>query len=177
MSGHVLNETLEHLRQELTLTSAKAKDITGQLNILRREAESLKIHAFQYYVEEQIKSKARDRGILSLINDKRKVRNSLLMAAGSFVIGGLLTRDKFNALSAGMAGLDGMIQGFGEGDWYILFSNIISVVPEKMISPQITGITLVSFNEKMEELKKRALTGVKLGNLNDVISRLTRKYN
>lgn len=40
-----------------------------------------------------------------------------LLAAGGLVIGGLLTRDKFTALSVGMSGFDGMIQGFGEGKW------------------------------------------------------------
>jgi hypothetical protein len=66
MSEHGFNETLEHLRNELASTSVKTKDITGRLYILRREIEYLKIHAFQYYVEEQGKSKARDRGIISL---------------------------------------------------------------------------------------------------------------
>ena len=175
MSGYELNETLEHLRHELASTSAKAKDITGRLNILRREAESLKIHAFQYYVEEQRKSIARDRGIISLINDKKKVRNSLLMAAGGFVIGGLVTKDKFTALSAGMSGFDGMIQGFGEGKWCILLGKKISIVPEESIPTQVTRLPLLSFDEMMEEFKKRALDGGRMGNLDDVISRLARK--
>jgi hypothetical protein len=175
MSGYELNETLEHLRHELASTSVKAKDVTGRLNILRREAEYLKIHAFQYYVEEQGKSIARDRGIISLINDKIKVRNSLLMAAGSFVIGGLVTKDKFTALSAGMSGFDGMIQGFGEGKWCILLGKKISIVPEESIPTQVTRLPMLSFNEMMEEFKKRALDGGRTGKLDDVISRLARK--
>ncbi len=177
MSGYELNETLEHLRHELASTSARAKYITGRINILSREAESLKIDAFQYCAEEQRKSIARDRGIFSLINDRRKVRNSLLMAAGSFVIGGLVTRDKFTALSAGMSGFDGMIQGFGEGKWCILLGKKISVVPEESITTQVTRLPLLSFNEMMEEFKKRALDGGRMGNLDDVISRLARKRN
>ena len=177
MSGYELNETLEHLRHELASTSAKAKDITGRFNILRREAESLKIDAFQYYVEEQRKSIARDRGIISLIYDKKKVRNSLLMAAGSFAIGGLLTKDKFGALTAGISGFDGMIQGFGEGKWCILLGKKISIVPEESIPIQVTRLPLLNFNEMMEEFKKRALDGGRMGNLDDIISKLARKRN
>ncbi len=175
MSGYELNETLEHLRYELASTSAKAKDITSRLNILRREAESLKIRTFQSYVKEQRKSIAYDRGMTALIHDKKKIRDSLLWAAGSFVIGGLVTKDKFTALSAGMSGFDGMIQGFGEGRWCILLGKKISIVPEETIPTQVTRLPLLSFNEMMEELKKRALDGGRMGNLDDVISRLARK--
>lgn len=175
MSGYELNETLEHLRHELASTSAKAKDITGRLNILRREAESLKIHTFQYYIEEQRKSIACDRGMTVLIHDKKKIHDSLLWAAGSFVIGGLVTKDKFTALSAGMSGFDGMVQGFGEGKWCILLGKKISIVPEESIRTQVTRLPLLSFNEMMAELKKRALSGGKLGSLDDVISKLTKK--
>ena len=175
MSRYELNETLEHLRHELASTSAKGKDITGRLNILRREAESLKIYTFQYYVEEQRISIACDGGMTVLIHDKKKIRDSLLWAAGSFVIGGLVIKDKFTALSAGMSGFDGMVQGFEEGKWCILLGKKISIVPEESIPTQVTRLPLLSFNEMMEEFKKRALDGGRTGNLDDVISRLARK--
>ena len=53
MSKHTLNGILEHLRQELVLTEAKAREITSRFEILRRETESTKIDALQDYVEEQ----------------------------------------------------------------------------------------------------------------------------
>ena len=175
MSKHTLNGILEHLRQELTLTEVKAKEIGGRLEVLRRETESIKVDALQNYLEEQKKSVARDRGITSLIKDRRRVRDSLLIAAVSFILGGLLTRDKFGALSAGMSGFDGMIQGLGESKWGVLLGKKISVVPEETISPQVIWITLASFHKTMEELKKRALSGEKLGSLDDVISKLVKK--
>ena len=135
----------------------------------------MKVDALQNYLEEQRKSAARDRGIASLIKDRKRVRNSLLVAAGSFIFGGLLTRDKFGALTAGMSGFDGMVQGFGESKWRVLLGKRILVVPEETISPQVTWITLASFHKTMEELKKRALWGEKLGSLDDVISKLTKK--
>jgi len=134
MYKHTLNGILEHLRQELTLTEVKAKEIGGRLEVLRRETESVKVDALQNYLEEQRKSAARDRGITSLIKDRRRVRDSLLVAAGSFILGGLLTRDKFGALSAGMSGFDGMVQGFGESRWCVLLGKKILVVPEETIS-------------------------------------------
>lgn len=57
----------------------------------------------------------------------------------------------------------------------MLLGKKISVVPEETISPQVTWITLVSFYKTMEGLKKRALSGEKLGSLDDVISKLTKK--
>jgi len=175
MSKYTLNGILEHLRQELTLNEAKASEIGNRFEVLRRKTESMKVDALQNYLEEQRKFTARDRGIASLIKDRKRVRNSLLVAAGSFVLGGLLTRDKFGAITAGISGFDGMVQGFGESKWCVLLGKKISVVPEETISPQVTWITLASFYKTLEELKKRALAGEKLGNLDDVISKLTKK--
>ena len=100
------------------------------------------------------------------------MRNSLLVAAGSVILGGLLTKDKFGALNVGMSGFDGMVQGFGESKWCVLLGKKISVVPEEMISPQVTWITLASFCKTMEELKRKALTGEKLGTFDDIIAKL-----
>ncbi len=150
-------------------------EIGSRFEALRRETESMKVDALQDYLEEQRKSTARDRGIASLIRDRKRVRDSLLVAAGGFILGGLLTRDKLEAVTAGMSGFDGMVQGYGESKWCVLLGKKISVVPEETISPQATWITLASFYKTMEELKKRALAGEKLGNLDDVISKLKKK--
>ena len=175
MSKHTLDRILKQLRKELTLTEAKAGEIGSRLELLRRETEATKIDVLHNYLEEQKKSAARDRGIASLIKDRKRVRGSLLVATGSFVLGGLLTRDTFGALAAGMLGFDGMVQGLGESKWCVLLGKRILVVPEETISPQVTWITLDSFHKTIEELKKRALSGEKLGNLDGVISKLTKK--
>ena len=114
MSKYTFNEIFEHLRQELTLTEAKARGISNGFTALCIETEVIKLDALRSYLEEQRKSSARDRGINYLIKDRRRIRNSLLVVAGSFIIGGLLSRDKFVALNAGISGFDGMVQGFGE---------------------------------------------------------------
>jgi len=163
MSKHTLNGILEHLRQELNLTEVKAREIGSRFEVLCRETESMKVDALQNYLEEQRKSTARDRGIASLIKDRKRVRDGLIVAAGGFILGGLLTRDKFGAVTAGMSGFDGMVQGLGESKWCVILGKKISVVPEETISPGVTWITLASFHKTMEEFKKRALAGEKLG--------------
>jgi hypothetical protein len=176
MSKYTLNGILEHLRHEINLTAVKATEINSRFEALCRETESIKVDALQNYLEEQKISVSRDIGISSLIKDRKRVRDSLLVAAGSFILGGLLTRNKFEAVSAAMSGFDGMVQGFGESKWCVLLGKKISVVQEEMISPQVTWITLASFYKIMEELKTRALSGEKLGNLDDVISKLKEKH-
>jgi len=175
MSQYTLNGILEHLRQELDLTEVKAREIHSRFEVLCRETESIKVDALQNYLEEQKKSAARDIGISSLIKDRKRVRDSLIVAAGSFILGGLLTKDKFEALTAGMSGFDGMVQGLGESKWYILLGKTISIVPEEKIPPQATWISLDSLYRELEELKERALAGEKLGNLDDIISKLKKK--
>ena len=178
MSNYTLDGILKHLRQELTLTETEAKEIGSHFEVLCRETESMKIDALHNYLEKQRKFTARNRGTASLIKDSKRVRDSLLVAAGSFILGGLLTKDKFNALTAGMSGFDGMVQGFGESKWRVLLGKRISVVPEETISSQFTGttwVTLDSFYKTMEELKKRALAGEKLRSLDDVISKVMKK--
>jgi len=178
MFKYTLDGILKHLRQELASTKTEAKVISSHFEVLRRETESMKINALHNYLKEQRKFTARDRGTASLIKDRKRVRDSLLVAAGSFILGGLLTRDKFSALTAGMSVFDGMVQGFGESKWRVLLGKKILVVPEETISSQFTGttwVTLDSFYKTTEELKKRALLGKKLGSLDDVISKVMRK--
>ena len=138
----------------------------------------MKVDVLQDYLEEQRKSTARDRGIASIIKDRKKVRDSLIFAVGSYVFGGLVTRNKYTALTAGMSGLESMVQGFGESKWRVLLGKRIQVVPEETMSSQFTGttwVTLDGFHKTMEELKKRTLLGEKLRSLDDVISKLTKK--
>jgi len=178
MSKYTLDGILKHLRQELASTEAEAKEIGSHFAVLRRETESMKIDALHNYLEKQRTFTARNRGTASLIKDSKRVRDSLLVAASSFILGGLLTRDKFNALTAGISGFDGVVQGFGGSKWRVLLGKRISVVPEETISSQFTRttwVTLDSFYKTMEELKKRALAGEKLGSLDDIISKVMRK--
>lgn len=167
MSRHGLDKVIVNLTQELTANELRAREIARRFETLQRILESLKIDVFQSCLEEQRKSRACYRGFASLIKDKKKIRDSLLVAAGILVLGGLLTRDKFGAITAGMSSFDGMVQGLGESKWYILLGEKISIVPEETIPPQASMMTLNSFCIE--------LAGEKLGNLDNVISKLTKK--
>ena len=81
MSKYTLDGILEHLRQELNLTAVKATGINSRFEALCRETESIKVDALQNYLEEQKESAARDIGISSLIKDRKRVRDSLIVAA------------------------------------------------------------------------------------------------
>lgn len=70
--------------------------------------------------------------------------------------------------------MPGTVQGFGESKWCVLLGKKISVVPEEIVSSKVAWISLDSFYKTIEELKKRAPAGKKLGNLDDVISKLKR---
>ena len=165
MPKYALDRILEHLKKELDCIEVNSREIGRCFEALCRETESLKVDALQNYVKEQKKSVARAIGFSSLIKDKKRVRNSLLVAAGSFVFGGLLTRDKFGALAAGMSGFDGMVQGFGESKWGVLLGKKISVVPEVTISPQVTWITLASFYKMNGRIEKEVTSWRKTGEL------------
>ena len=46
--------------------------------------------------------------------DRRRIRNSLILVVGSSVIGGLSTNDKFGALTPEVSGFNSMVQAFSE---------------------------------------------------------------
>jgi len=175
MNKGTLNGILEHIRQELILTEVEAVEISSHYEVYCREMESMKVDALIKYIERQIRSAAFNRGFTNLFEDRKKARDSLIVAGIGFVLGGLFTGNKHEAMMAGMSGFNGMVQGFGESNWYVLLGKKISVLPEETIPPYGLWITLNSFYTVMAELKKRALVGSSLGSLDDIISELKKK--
>ena len=57
---------------------------------------------------------ARQRGAELVTKDSKEMRTSLAVSAIGLVLGGLVTKDKYAALNAGLSGSDGVIQEFGE---------------------------------------------------------------
>ena len=72
MSKYTLDGILKHLRQELNSTEVKAKEIGTHCELLRRETESMKIDALHNHLEKQKEFTASDRGIASLVKDRKK---------------------------------------------------------------------------------------------------------
>jgi len=172
MAGNGIEKTLIDFGQELTLIKSRAKEILNRFEVLQREAEFLKMESLERYLEEQRKGVARTRGFTVLFKDKRKVRDSLLVAASSFILGGLIFKDKFFALNAGMSGFDSALQGLGETRWFASLGKKILVAAEDSLPSKRTWFTWEGLMAAIEELKQRASQGERLGNLDNIIDTL-----
>lgn len=127
--------------QDLTLIESRARAVSDQCEALERQAEFLKVESLQHYLEEQRKELARDRGFRILLKNKKKARDSLLVAAGSVILGGLITKDKLVALNAGMAGFDAAIQGLEEVRWFVFLGKRVLVAAEDSLPSKHTWFT------------------------------------
>lgn len=165
-------ETLAKIRQELTLIDTQAKRISLQFQHLQREVELLKVELLQRLLEQKIESEARRRGVVSVMKDRKRLRSSMLVAAGGFILGGLLTQDKWAALNAGLSGLEGTLQGFGCARWIVLLGKPIIVRASESTPMEGKWLPWESLKLAMGELKKKALGGETLGNLDDVLHML-----
>ena len=168
-------ETLAKMRQKLTLIETRAKKISQHFQKLTREVESLKVESLQKLLAKKIKSEALGRGVASVIRDRKRFESGAFSAVGNFIIGGLLTQDKWTAVNSGLSGLDGALQGFGRARWVVLLGKSIVVAASE--NNQLEGKWLAwdSLKLAMEELRKKAQLGEALGTLDDVLSRLEQK--
>ena len=62
------NKLIMRLKEELAWTEGRATEITSNVNVLRRQMESLKIDVIQNYLEEQRRTEARRRRYASLVS-------------------------------------------------------------------------------------------------------------
>lgn len=169
MAGNRIDKTLDDFGQGLTLIENRAKAILNQSEVLQREAEFLKIESLQYYLGEQMEAIARSRGFGTLVKDKRRIRDGSLVAVGSFILGGLLSKDKLVALNAGMSGFDAFLRGLGKARWLVSLGREISVTTENSPTSEKTRFAWEDLMEAIEILKRRALDGERLGNLDNII--------
>jgi len=165
-------ETVIHLKQDLSSIEDVALATARNIDVLRREIESLKIDIIKNNLEEQRKSEARQRGLSLLNKDRRAMQAGLAVGIGSAIWGGLLNKDAFSALNAGIAGFDGLIQGLGETRWYVSLTNKMVVAPQDRINPQVNWVTWGSITTALEKLKREALSGERLGNFDSVLMKL-----
>jgi len=172
MAGNGIDKTLSNFRQELTLIENRAKDVLNRFEVLQRQAEFLKMESLERYLEEQRKDVARSRGFRTLASDRRKIRDSLLVTAGSAILLGLISKDKFMALNAGMSGFDGFLQGLGEARWFVSLGKKILVTPGDNLSSEQTWFAWENLMAAIEELKRRVLHGERLGSLDNIIDNL-----
>jgi len=168
-------ETVIHLKPELSSTRDVALATTRNIDVLRKETESLKIDIIKNCLEEQRRSGARQRGPPLLAKDKQTMQIGLAVGIGSAIFGGLLNKDPFSALSAGLAGLDGLVQGLGETRWYVSLTKKITVAPKERLSPQVNWVTWGSIAGALENLKRKARGGERLGDFDSVLIKLRKE--
>jgi len=172
MSDSRWSQTIADLKKELACIESSSQDIDRRFEILQREAEFLKMEFLKYSLEKQRKAVARQRGFDLLIRDRKKIGTGLAVAAGGLILGGLITKDKYSALNAGLQGFDGVLQGFGETRWAVSLQKELVIVPYNAIPAKGTWVTLESLIAAIYDLKTEALQGKRLGTLDNIIQRL-----
>ena len=172
MSNSSWNQTIVNLKNELASIKGRAEEISNRFQMLGGEAESLKIEFLQQSLEKQRGYVARCRGVVSLTRDKKKIGTILAVAAGGFILDGLITKNKYAALNTGMSGLDGALRRYGEAEWAVSLGKEVIVTPEDRLPSKGTWVTLESLKKAMEGLKAEAFRGQQLGNLDNVIHKL-----
>jgi hypothetical protein len=172
MSDNRWTQTIADLKKELTRIESSSHGIDSRFEILQREAESLKIEFLKYSLKKQRKALARQRGLDLLVRDRKKIRTGLAVTAFGLIFGGLIAKDKYAALNAGLSGFDGVLQGFGETRWAVSLQKELVLVPYNAIPEKGTWVTLESLIAAIYDLKTEALQGKQLGNLDNIIQRL-----
>lgn len=167
-------DTLTTMRQKLTGIEFRTKKISNQLPQFQKEVEALKVELLQKLLERKIESETRRRGVESVMKDRNRLRSSVLVAACGFILGGLLTKDKWSALNTGLSSLDETLKGFGNARWNVLLGKRILVAANENTPLDGNWLPWESLKLAMDKSKKKALSGEKLGNLDDVLHRLER---
>ncbi len=172
MSDNKWAQTIADLKKELACIETSSQGVGRHFEILQREAESLKIEFLKYSLEKQRKAVARQRGFALLIRDRKKIRTGLAVTASGSILGGLIAKDKYAALNAGLSGFNGVLQGFGETRWAVSLQKELVIVPYNAIPAKGTWVTLESLISAIHDLKTEALQGKRLGTLDNIIQRL-----
>ena len=172
MSKSDYQQAVAELKEELALIETKAKGVSTRVEALAREAESSKIVFLQHFLEVKMRSEARRRGMVWLIKDKKRLSNSVLISVSDFVLQGFITQDKFVALHTGLSSFNSELQELGHANWAVSLGKRISVAPIEEVTSEGEWITWESLKTAMAELRKRALSGKVMGDLDSVISEL-----
>jgi hypothetical protein len=172
MSGSKWTKTIADLKKDLSWIETSSQGIVSSLEILQQEVEPLKIRFLKYSLVKQRDAMESKRGFDSLIKDRKKLGAGLAAAAGGFIFGGLMTKDKNIALNAGLSGFNGVLQGFGETKWAVLLQKELLIVPYDAIPAEGTWVTLESLMAAIDDLEIEASEGKQLGTLDNVIQRL-----
>jgi hypothetical protein len=174
MSKSNWDQTLHDLQQDIASIKSRAGTLSMRFKEISRQSEPLKIAFLSHRLEEQRKSLARTRGYESIMRDRKRLGISLGAAAVGLIFGGIVSRDKLYAANTGLSSFDATLLGLGETNWAISLGQNLRFVPENNITPGKTWVTWGSLKSALARLEKEA-SGVKLGNLDSVISELLKR--
>ncbi len=165
-------ENLSNLKNELGSVREQASALIKDIESLMREMEWIKPAYVLKRLGYQREVIERMRGFGVVWHYEQVRRLSWLIGLGSAAIGGLVSRDPVMALNAGMSGFDGLIRGLGGTRWYVSLDERLLVVSEDEAKPRMNCAPWESVTLELEELKKKALTGEKIGNLDSIVEKL-----
>jgi hypothetical protein len=172
MSKNNWEQTLGGLQKDIASIKDKAGTFSMKFKEVSRQSEPLKIAFLSHRLEAQRKSLARTRGYESIMRDRKRLGISLGAAAVGLIFGGIATKDKLYAANTGLSSFEATLQGLGETAWAVSLGKGLRFVPENNVTPGETWVTWDSLKSALARLEKEASHGVKLGNLDSVISRL-----
>ena len=172
MSSNDWEQTLDELKQEIASIKGRAGTFSMKFEEICRQAESFKIAFLNHRLEAQRRSLARTRGYTSIMRDRKRLGASLGAAAAGLIFGGIITRDKFAAVNAGLSSFDATLQGLGETAWAVSLGKDLRVVPKDNVTSGKTWVTWESLKSALAQLEREASQGVELGSLDSIISRL-----
>ena len=175
MSRNDWEQTLDELKQDIAAIKGRAGALSMKFEEVLRQAELLKVAFLNHILEEQIMSVARTRGYTSIMRDKKRLGASLGAAAAGLILGGIITKDKFAAASAGLSSFDAVLQGFGETACAVSLGKDLRVIPIDNVTSGKTWVTWESLKTALACLESEASQGVKLGNLDSIIVRLRKR--
>lgn len=172
MSGNKWAKAVADLKDELAYIEGACEGISRRIEILRLETEPLKMEFLKHSLEKRREDVARQRGFTLVTRDKKKIGASLAMTAANSILGGVIARDKYAALGAGLSGFNGMMQAFGETRWAVSLDKRLVMAPYNAIPAKGTWVTLESLIAAIDKLKMEALQGKRLGTLDNIIQGL-----
>jgi hypothetical protein len=175
MSSNDWEQTLDELKQEIASIKGRAGTFSTKFEEVRRQAESFKIAFLNHRLEAQRRSLARTRGYTSIMRDGKRLGASLGAAAAGLIFGGIITRDKFAAVNAGLSSFDATLQGLGDTAWAVSLGEDLRLVPKDNITLGQPWVTWESLKNALTQLEREASQGVALGSLDSIISRLQRR--
>jgi len=172
MADNKWARTIADLKKELGSIESSSRVVSKRFEDLQRQAEFLKIEFLKYSLEKRKTALARQRGFALVFGDRKKVEAGLAVTVGAFIFGGLITKDKDVALSAGLSGFNGVLQGFGEIKWAVSLNKELVILPHNVIPAKGTWVIFESLTTAIDGFKAEALRGKRLGTLDNVIERL-----